>query len=498
MRIKNFKPLKKYLRGFGLELTELHEANISVAEKDGVCIYNYNNNVLVPRGDPIIRKCRGIGIDYNGNVVNLPFDRFFNYHEEERDDVDIENAEVIEKLDGSMIAVWWDGKEWEVTTRGSFYPNENSHNFKETFIRLFDEFDELVRGYTYIFELISKDNRIVTKYDSERVVLIGVREIKTGDEVNQDGLDQIAGIINAERPRRFKASSIEECRELFNELKDDEEGLVVIDKDFKRFKLKQQSYLKMAKIISLKNQDVLDYVLGRVELDADFTDMPELKEKTIRVKAIYDEVKQYAELMYSNLEHIEEQKDFAEAAKNYQISGVLFKLRKGMKFDDMTIRWDRLEEYHYSIVRPEPRKLVVFRGVPGCGKSTWIKENNLEVFTICPDTLRLMFRLPCPHISQDNDHAVWSILYKMLENRMIHTDFTIIDACHATNKSLKKYRQLCNMYGYILIEKKFDISLAEALKRNDKREEYKQVPEEVITRMHNSLSENFINRENIE
>lgn len=33
------------------------------------------------------------------------------------------------------------------------------------------------------------------------------------------------------------------------------------------------------------------------------------------------------------------------------------------------------------------RKLVVLRGIAGCGKSTFVKEHHLENYTLCPDEL---------------------------------------------------------------------------------------------------------------
>ena len=40
------------------------------------------------------------------------------------------------------------------------------------------------------------------------------------------------------------------------------------------------------------------------------------------------------------------------------------------------------------------RILVLLRGTPGCGKSTWIKQNGLEQYALSADNLRLLFRSP--------------------------------------------------------------------------------------------------------
>ncbi len=58
------------------------------------------------------------------------------------------------------------------------------------------------------------------------------------------------------------------------------------------------------------------------------------------------------------------------------------------------------------------RNLVLFRGCPGSGKSTFIENNNLKQYTLCPDELRLLYQTPilCEDgslkISQNNDRRV--------------------------------------------------------------------------------------------
>ena len=38
------------------------------------------------------------------------------------------------------------------------------------------------------------------------------------------------------------------------------------------------------------------------------------------------------------------------------------------------------------------RTIYILRGAPGSGKSTWIKENNLEQYTLSADNIRLMYQ----------------------------------------------------------------------------------------------------------
>ena len=66
------------------------------------------------------------------------------------------------------------------------------------------------------------------------------------------------------------------------------------------------------------------------------------------------------------------------------------------------------------------RKLIILRGAMGCGKSTFIKEHNLEKFTLSSDQIRLMFNAPqmnlkyYEEIPQFNNKKVWELLYSLL------------------------------------------------------------------------------------
>ena len=482
MKEKNFEPLKKFItnRGFDYELTELHASNINVTEKDGFFIYNYGDNVLAERNDPIIVMCRGLVLDSSGKVFNFPFKRFFNYHERECDKVDFRDCVVQEKLDGSLLCVWHNGNEWEITTRGSFYPNEDSFNFKEQFLKLFNNFDKLYSSACYMFEMMSRGNRIITRYDEEFVVLLAARDVYTLNEYSQQELDDIAQLLGVRRPKMFESSNIDGCRELFCNMRNDEEGLVVVDSNFNRFKLKQESYLKIAKIVALKNQDILDYVLGKTTIDADFEGMDELKEKVEEVKKIYYDVKSYCEKIYNNIKHIEDKKEFASHALNYKISNILFKMYNGRQIGDIDIRYNKLFEMWKSIIDPSRKELIILRGIPGSGKSTWVSENNAEIYSLSRDKIRIMFKSPCPFISQEYNPEVYNIFFKMFLERMKNGSFTIIDSINTTNKSIKQFRSIAERFGFDVREINFNISLEEGLARNSSREEYKRVPEEII------------------
>ncbi len=135
------------------------------------------------------------------------------------------------------------------------------------------------------------------------------------------------------------------------------------------------------------------------------------------------------------------------------------------------------------------RTLLILRGAPGAGKSTWIKNHNLEAYTICPDTLRIM----CSSTelkadggyaitrNQETEQATWKILFELLEFRMSRGEFTVIDATASKTKDIKQYKDLADQYRYRMFVVDFtDVPVETCLIQNKMRPEYKWVPEDSI------------------
>ena len=141
------------------------------------------------------------------------------------------------------------------------------------------------------------------------------------------------------------------------------------------------------------------------------------------------------------------------------------------------------------------RTLVILRGSPGSGKSTWIKQMNLENYTLSADALRMLVESPIlvpdkRHrvISQKNDGYVWQLLFDLLEKRMQNGEFVVIDATHSRSSDFSRYNKLCERYRYRKYYVDFsDVPLEECKKRNALREDYKRVPENIIEKMYSRL-----------
>ena len=100
------------------------------------------------------------------------------------------------------------------------------------------------------------------------------------------------------------------------------------------------------------------------------------------------------------------------------------------------------------------RVLLLFRGAPGCGKSTYIHENGLDSYTLSADTIRMQYSSPIQtkdgsvQISAKNDSVVWSLLFQMLELRMQSGCFTVIDATNSKTEEMNRYKALARQYRY--------------------------------------------------
>ena len=137
------------------------------------------------------------------------------------------------------------------------------------------------------------------------------------------------------------------------------------------------------------------------------------------------------------------------------------------------------------------RTLLLLRGSAGCGKSTWIKNNGLEPYTLSADITRLMYQSPSLQpdgtvsIPQDNSTLVWRSILHILEERMKYGEFTVIDATNYRAADMKQYKELCKTYRYRIYCVDFtDIPIDEVKQRNALRTSFRRVPDNVIDKMY--------------
>lgn len=139
------------------------------------------------------------------------------------------------------------------------------------------------------------------------------------------------------------------------------------------------------------------------------------------------------------------------------------------------------------------RILLLTRGAPGSGKSSWVEEAGLSDYALSPDALRVMCsslqRNPdgTRSITQErsNEKVVWKVLFELLEQRMSRGEFTVVDATASKTKDMSRYKELADRYRYRVYVVDFTyVPLDVCLLRNSLRPEPKRVPEEAVRNMY--------------
>ena len=130
-----------------------------------------------------------------------------------------------------------------------------------------------------------------------------------------------------------------------------------------------------------------------------------------------------------------------------------------------------------------PKGVVVLAiGLPGSGKSSWFKRNN--VVPLSSDMVRaLLFDDPSEQRFQD---LVFSNLRSMLKARLIaRRPMNYLDATNLTPQERHNWIKLAKDYGYEVQAVFFDVPLEVCIERHQRRD--RVVPEDVMRRMATKL-----------
>lgn len=254
--------IQKYLQEHTLEQLK-SEFGIEYSEYQNLICLNYSQ-IDSPKTLNIVKECRGIVLKIGTwDVIAYPFFRFFNCNEEPNLNFNYSKAIAIQKLDGSLITVFFYNGSWMFSTR-SIIENEckinlSNKTFKELFYTTMkkynDNFDNFNINYSYTFELTALENRIVTIYENPELHLLMVRNLKTLSELSLKDLYKESDSINIDLPEIIKFDgSLEDVIKKANNLKTLEEGYVCCDYssningNYNRVKVKNCSYLAIAHI----------------------------------------------------------------------------------------------------------------------------------------------------------------------------------------------------------------------------------------------------------
>jgi RNA ligase len=311
-------------------------------------IWNYTDKVQYEGlWDEFTLSCRGLVTDDIGIVVASPFKKFFNI--EEGKHTPTLEFDVFEKMDGSLIIVFWYDGGWVVASRGSFTSEQAVAASKIFFDKLEHNFSI---GITYLFEFTANWNRIVVDYgDEDNLTLLGAIRTNDETEATYEQLEMIAKGANCDVVKKY--DGIQDYTTLKGIIKDDQEGFVVRFSNGDRIKIKGEEYLRLHKVMTnLSTTAVWEVLSNGVNLDDLLKDVPD---------EFYGKVKEYEKSLIVQFNRFEEEyqnhfdsikglgtrKFFAQTALKFQHPSILFGMLDGK--DTSPIIW--------KIIKPEFRKL---------------------------------------------------------------------------------------------------------------------------------------------
>ncbi len=298
-------------------------------------------------GEEIVRDCRGLILDEadGWHAVSLAFRKFFNHGEGHAAPIDWSTARVQEKLDGSLMVLYWYADEWRVASSGTPDAcgdiNGSGLLFRDLFWRTFGAAawalpPVAMRGLCFAFELTAPQNRVVVRHMTPGLTLIGCRDMSTLAEVSVESVGQVLGIPTV---RSFGLQSFDQIAETFREMNPlGQEGYVVVDAAFNRVKVKHPGYVALHHLRDGFGPRRIVEVIRRGEIDEVLAAFPEFEEDMRAARAAFLSLVDELEGDYARLAHIPvvgpaEQKAFALLAIKSRVSGYLFQRRKGLVAD---------------------------------------------------------------------------------------------------------------------------------------------------------------------
>ena len=240
------------------ELLTAEPYYLKIKEDGPYVIFNYDQ-LRSDFNNSMVREARGI-IFRKGqwdNPVCWAFNKFGNYGESYAPEISWSTALVSEKVDGSLMKVWWDGS-WKISTNGTIdawkaeLGDVRMPNFGEYFTQTVERYYpncsvflcDLDEDKTYMFELVGPYNRVVVPYDEPRLYFLGARNKFTGEEFDCSSLSAGAlGMGRFDLPKKYPINSLEHCIKLTESFPWDAEGFVVSDVHGNRVKVKSPAYV---------------------------------------------------------------------------------------------------------------------------------------------------------------------------------------------------------------------------------------------------------------
>jgi len=257
---------------YGME--EMVSAKYVNRQTDGhLAIYSYSDSCTYDRmWNEYTLVARGLILDMaDKRIAALPFPKFFNVGEHQGSIPDLP-FETFEKMDGSLIVLFYHAGRWRCATRGSF---KSEQAMWAQSVADKADLSPLDTGTTYLLEAIYQANRIVVRYDVEGLFFLGAYT-SAGHELSYDELVSAAASVGWGIAKRHEYSSVSYLLSLSKVLTSNEEGFVIRFQNGLRLKIKGEEYLRIHRMVSrLTPLSVWESMMAGDDLEAIRRELPE-------------------------------------------------------------------------------------------------------------------------------------------------------------------------------------------------------------------------------
>jgi len=304
---------------------------------------NYDQ-IEAKENDPLAQECRGLilstgkiligTIDENGkpnranlipgvtSIVAFPMKRFFNHGQGSAAQIDWSdpNLQVLEKLDGTLCILYHDVylDEWCVATRSvpdaDIMLDNNLYTFRTLFEKALKETSDLSFQHycmklnptsTYCFELTTPLNRIVVKYEDYRLTLLSIRDNVYDLKENPISNSVCNSLFGVPSVQSYSLSDINKIVDWVSSLNPlEHEGVVVLDSNFNRIKVKNANYVAFNKardILGSSERNCLELILSEKDDDVMASLPQEIVDNLLKIKSNVVKMFKDYDLQYQNL-----------------------------------------------------------------------------------------------------------------------------------------------------------------------------------------------------
>jgi hypothetical protein len=306
---------------------ELESLNIKIQKYGDIFSLNYCQ-INSPKFHPIADICRGLIVNNNLEIISQSFDRFYNYGEVESREIFSKpsNFKVVEKIDGSLIKIYWWDNQWNISTRSNPFGDNYVGDYLFTYAELVKSTLgvslsnlSLDKDYTHIFEIVSPYNKIVTDYGKNPKLYYLVSRNNISGEYSNFSLSIKNNFPLICSPEIYNFNSLTEVLEKSKTLCSLQEGFVIYNNNFQPIlKIKSPKYVTAHKLrgngLTLKNAIQLILDNEQSEYISYFPEDNSFFEKIIL------EINQFLSTLQNIINHLDyqlSQKDFASLINNY-------------------------------------------------------------------------------------------------------------------------------------------------------------------------------------